>query len=103
MMKRRSLGMILSMLLGPAVAVQLVHSEPGEEIRMNHARGTFEVDVKPLPGDEKVPGLGVGRMSYSKQWRGDLEGTSKGEMMTAGGAEGSGGYVAIEQVECTVS
>lgn len=63
------------------------------------ASGTFEVKVKPLPSDEKVPGLKVGRLSLDKQFQGDLVGTSKGEMSTAETTvQGSGGYVAIERV-----
>jgi hypothetical protein len=64
------------------------------------ANGTFDVKVAPLPADEKVPGLTVGRMSIDKQWKGDFVGTSKGEMMTTGSeaVKGSGGYVAIEQM-----
>jgi hypothetical protein len=38
-------------------------------------------------------------MSIDKQFHGDLEATSKGEMLTAGtGVKGSAGYVAIEKV-----
>jgi hypothetical protein len=38
-------------------------------------------------------------MSIDKQFRGDLEGSSKGEMLSAGtGVKGSAGYVAIERV-----
>ncbi len=69
----------------------------------SRAAGTFEVKVKPLPSDEKVQGLTVGRMSLDKQFKGDLEGTSRGEMTTAGTAvEGSAGYVAIERVSGTL-
>ena len=69
----------------------------------NHASGTFEVKVKPLPTDEKVEGLTVGRMCLDKQFRGELEGTSKGEMSTAEtSVQGSGGYVAIERVTGTL-
>jgi hypothetical protein len=64
------------------------------------ARGTFEVKVTSLPADEKVAGLVVGRNGIAKQFTGDFEGTSKGEMMSTGTAvEGSAGYVAIERVE----
>lgn len=70
---------------------------------MSHASGTFAVKVKPLPSDEKVDGLTVGRVALDKQFAGDLEGTSKGEMMTAEtSVKGSGGYVAIERVEGTL-
>jgi hypothetical protein len=47
-----------------------------------------------------VPGLKVARFAFDKQWKGDLEGTSKGEMLaTNSGDKGSGGYVAVEQIE----
>ena len=69
----------------------------------SQANGTFEVKVKPLPEDEKVPGVVVGRMSIDKVWSGDLVGTSKGEMMTAGGeVKGSGGYVAVEVMKVSL-
>ena len=61
------------------------------------ATGTFEVKVKPLPEDAKVPGVKVGRFSIDKEWKGDLVGTSKGEMMTTDTpVKGSAGYVAVE-------
>ena len=67
------------------------------------ASGTFEVKVAPLPPDEKVPGVGVGRMSIDKVWSGDIVGTSKGEMMTAAGeVKGSAGYVAVEMMKVEV-
>ena len=67
------------------------------------ATGTFEVKVMPLPADEKVSGVAVGRMSIDKVWSGDIVGTSKGEMMTAGGeVKGSGGYVAVEVMKVSL-
>src|SRR5260221_14550129 len=63
------------------------------------ASGTFEVEIKPQPGYVTDASAAVGRMSIDKQFHGDLEGTSKGEMLTVGTAiEGSAGYVAMEQV-----
>jgi hypothetical protein len=42
-------------------------------------------------------------MSIDKQFHGDLQGTSKGQMLTAGTAvKGSAGYVAIERVNGTL-
>jgi hypothetical protein len=42
-------------------------------------------------------------MSIDKQFHGDIEGTSKGQMLTAGTAvKGSAGYVAIERVSGTL-
>lgn len=64
-----------------------------------HASGTFEVKMTPLSaGDEAEPSP-VGKYSLDKQFQGDLEGTSKGEMLAVGTAvPGSAGYVAMEQV-----
>ncbi len=58
-----------------------------------HATGTFEVKVAPPPG-EKAPDpnsgdSSLGRMTIDKQFHGDLEGTSKGQMLTAGTASGT--------------
>jgi hypothetical protein len=62
----------------------------------NHATGTF--DVKLTPQDDKSDDKSIGRMTIDKQWHGDLEGTSKGQMLTGGDAtKGSAGYVAIEK------
>ena len=69
----------------------------------SHANGTFEVTVKPQPTDDKTEGSTLGRMSLDKQFHGDLEGISKGEMLTAGTpVKGSGAYVAIEMVSGTL-
>jgi hypothetical protein len=90
----------LCLLAGPSFTR---HASAEAPAMASHASGTFEVKVTPLPADEKVAGLTVGRVAVDKRLLGELEGTSKGEMMTAGpNAEGSGGYVAIEQVEGTL-
>jgi hypothetical protein len=63
------------------------------------ARGTFEVTLKPLQAYVTVEGSRLGRMSIDKTFRGELEGTSVGEMLTAVTHEkGSAAYVAIERV-----
>jgi hypothetical protein len=62
------------------------------------AKGTFEVKLTPQEAADAL-----GRMSIDKQFHGDLEGTSRGEMLTAGtGVKGSAGYVAIEKVSATL-
>jgi hypothetical protein len=76
---------------------------PGKDkgtVMAGRASGTFEVKVKPLPADEKVVGLTVGRFGFEKWFEGDLDGTSKGEMVTVDtSVEGSRGYVAVERVD----
>ncbi len=59
------------------------------------ASGTFEVKLTPQTAQDATPG----RMSLDKQFHGDLEATSQGEMLMAGTAvQGSAGYVAMEKV-----
>lgn len=69
-----------------------------------HARGTFDVDLKPLPPEEATGGEAVARMSLDKTFQGDLEGTSKGQMLAVqSGVDGSAGYVAMEIVTGTLA
>jgi uncharacterized protein DUF3224 len=64
-----------------------------------HAKGDFDVKLVPQAPEDKTEGSTLGRMSIDKQYHGDLEGTSKGEMLSAmTGVKGSAGYVALERV-----
>jgi hypothetical protein len=66
------------------------------------ASGTFEVRLSPQV-DGAAGGASVGRMLIDKRFSGDLEATSKGQMLAVRtGVEGSAGYVALEQVEGTL-
>ena len=68
---------------------------------MTTARGTFEVALKPISAPEEAP---LGRMTIDKTFHGDLEGTSRGQMMSAfTETQGSAGYVAIELVTGTLN
>jgi hypothetical protein len=69
-----------------------------ETNRMTHASGEFEVKMTPQPADDKTAGAAIGRFTIDKEFHGDLEGTSKGEMLAVMAVEGSAGYVAMEQV-----
>ena len=80
-----------------------VHAQTGTNQKgslvAHNASGTFEVKVSPLALEDKTEGTMLGRMALDKQFRGDLEGTSRGEMLTAGTTmKGSAGYVAMERV-----
>ncbi len=69
----------------------------------HHASGTFDVKLAPQPPEDKTEGSTLGRMSIDKQFHGDLEATSKGEMLSAmSSIKGSAGYVAIERVSGTL-
>lgn len=68
------------------------------------ASGPFEVKITPQPADAYADGATLGRMSIDKQFHGDLEATSKGQMLTGmSSVKGSAGYVAIEQVSGTLT
>ena len=67
---------------------------------MKVAKGSFEVKVRPQkPDNKEAESANFGRMSLDKQFHGDLEATSKGEMLGAmTEVKGSAGYVAMERV-----
>jgi hypothetical protein len=63
------------------------------------ARGTFEVKIIPQPPDERPEGAAIGRMLIDKQFHGDLEAASQGQMLAfRSDMQGSAGYVAMERV-----
>jgi hypothetical protein len=96
-------GRVLS---GPLQAPQTLR-QPAAGVRnykleeagvMSHASGAFEIRMNPQP-DDKVGDLTVTRMSSDKHFHGDLEGTSKGQMLGVyTNVKGSASYVAIEQI-----
>ncbi|MGD8939947.1 MAG: DUF3224 domain-containing protein, partial [Gammaproteobacteria bacterium] len=63
------------------------------------ASGEFEVNLDPLDRYmQGTDGIDLGRMSIDKTFSGDLQATSKGEMLSAmTPIKDSAGYVAIEQ------
>ena len=69
-----------------------------------HATGDFDVKLTPFPPDPYTEGTLLARLSIDKQFHGDLEATSQGQMLSAGTAvDGSAGYVAIEHVTGTLA
>ena len=71
---------------------------------MPQASGTFEVRLAPQkPDNKEAESANLGRMSIDKRFNGDLDATSKGEMLSAmTEVKGSAGYVAIERVTGTL-
>src|SRR4030095_2404054 len=78
-------------------------SQKDAKMMTSQAKGEFDVKITPQPADDLSAG-GMGRMSIDKSLHGDLEGTSKGEMLTAMSADvkDSGVYVAVERVTGTL-
>lgn len=70
---------------------------------MPHIEGPFKVKLSPQPVHEEAEGK-FGRMSIDKQFHGELEATSRGEMLAAmTPVKGSAGYAALEKVEGTLA
>lgn len=71
-----------------------------KERPMQHAHGTFTVDVHPLA---PAPAEGLARFSIDKEIHGDLEAATEGEMLSGGDPrQGAAGYVAMEVVTGTL-
>lgn len=106
-MRRKNIGIIIFIYLCgwfnmPTLSTaQVPQSQPAVKtgpISM-HAEGTFDVKNSPLAAEDATNGTAIGRFGLDKQFHGDLEATSKGEMLGAGNpATGTAGYVAIEEV-----
>jgi hypothetical protein len=99
---RAVFGMIAGICMLAGLGLALVSSQQNGAVVMKHASGPFE--VKMTPQEDKISGTTVGRMNIDKQFHGDLEATSKGQMLMSGipGKGGSAGYVAMEQVTGTL-
>ena len=70
---------------------------------MTRAIGPFDVKVAPVAPDGVYEDELLGRLTLDKQFHGDLEATSRGQMLTGGTAvKGSAGYVAVERVTGTL-
>lgn len=92
----RQLLAIVCLVLG---MVPALHAQ--QESRMT-ARGTFEVKVTPFAPDDTTDAT-IGRLALDKQFHGDLEAHSTGQMLgVQSQVEGSAGYVAMEVVTGTL-
>ncbi|MBN7838286.1 DUF3224 domain-containing protein [Stenotrophomonas pavanii] len=64
------------------------------------AHGTFEVDLRPVGGNDGP----IAVMSIDKTFAGDLQGSSVGQMLAfRTPVQGSAGYVAMERVTATLA
>jgi Protein of unknown function (DUF3224) len=94
---------IFALILG-ATLLAAAAAQPATTSMTMRATGTFDVKLNPLDTYDKADDSPMRRMSIDKQFHGDLEATSKGEMLSAGTAvKTSAGYVAIERVSGTLN
>jgi hypothetical protein len=86
--------------------IDALEDEQGHDQKraMQHATGTFDVNVAPLALDGPVEEATLARMSIVKEFHGDLEGTGSGQMLAVGTAVAdSRAYVAMERVEAVLA
>lgn len=71
--------------------------------QQHHITGSFEVKLTPQSPTPAIESAKLGRQTIDKQFHGDLNATSLGEMLAAmTEVKGSAGYVAIERVTGTL-
>ena len=77
-------------------------AHPRKEAIMNQtAHGPFDVELGMLQTYNQADPA-MGRRSIDKRFHGDLDATSRGEMLSVGTSRDNGGYVAIERVTGTL-
>lgn len=108
-MKRYSFGAfvactaLLAAMTAPYSPAQSQTTAEKETTMTQQAAGAFDVKITPQSEDKAEGAAALGRMSLDKIFHGDLDATSRGEMLTAMGAvEGSAVYVAVERVKGTL-
>jgi hypothetical protein len=71
---------------------------------IHQAKGTFDVKATPLSFEDNSDGATLGRMQFDKVFRGDLEATSRVQMLSAisTSVKGSAAYVAMEWMTGTL-
>lgn len=107
-MRTRAVFLIAAVMLVGPIPASLARTGGGQPTlnqgttMKHHAQGAFDVKLQPLEAYNKSEGAGLGRMSIDKQFHGELDAASQGEMLYAGNAKESGGYVAVERVTGTL-
>jgi Protein of unknown function (DUF3224) len=97
-----AMGVCLGVLARAETPVSPVASQTRSTMA-THVSGSFDVQLTPQGPEDKAEGSTLGRMSIDKQFHGDLEATSKGQMLTGvSDVPGSAGYVAMERVGGTL-
>lgn len=71
---------------------------------MPRVTGPFDVKITPQAPDGTYENEALGRLTLDKQFHGDLDAASRGQMLTGNGnVKGSAGYVAVERVSGTLA
>ena len=101
-LRRAVVGVVLVVSISLSLFGQIQARKGKEPLVTKQAKGTFDVKLQPQTVTDQESGLQ--RYSLDKQFHGELEGSSKGEMLSAGNpTTGSAGYVAMEIVTGTLA
>ncbi len=99
----RLLAAVLALGAAESAFAQTTTPQQREYAVTQRATGSFEVRLTPQPVHEGAEGV-LGRQSIAKEFKGELAGTSRGEMLAYwSGETSSGAYVAIERFTGTVA
>jgi hypothetical protein len=96
-------GVSLVLLVGVTLTLSAMQTPTSQSAasRSGRAKGDFDVKLTPHPLPDAPTGLGA--FTIAKQFHGELEGESRGEMLTAmTDVKESAGYVAVERVTGTL-
>lgn len=93
-----------ALIVAGVMAVCLAPVFAEQKAVMTRATGTFDVKLAPVGSDSTPEGPNLARLSIGKTFQGDLDGVSKGEMITAAGltVKESAAYSAVERVTGTL-
>lgn len=97
-------GVCLVLALNSSALAQTTSAREAQKgnVVTTKARGPFDVKVTPAAEGDNAAG-GFGRLTLDKQFHGDLDASSAGEMLAAATAvEGSAAYVALERISGTL-
>lgn len=98
----RLLAAVLVIGAARSASARATTTERRENIVTQRATGSFDVKLTPQPVHDGADGI-LERRSIAKEFRGELAGASRGEMLSWWSNEtGSGVYVAIERFTGTV-
>lgn len=98
-----SVASLAALFIFPAQAQTTSPQPNAKEHSIMHVSGTFEVKLAPQTAATGIEAAKLGRMTIDKQFAGELDAHSLGEMLaTKTEVEGSAGYVAMERVVGTL-
>lgn len=97
-------ALALTFILGTMIAARTPKPAAAVKrtVKVTMAKGTFEVKMTPLAADATATEAGLGSYSIEKVWHGDIDGTSKAQMLATQFEDEGQLYIALEKVTATI-